>query len=118
MEADCIFCRIVAGEIPATVVADSEAALAFLDVAPWTDGHTIVIPRRHADDLLAIGDEDLAAVATLARRVAAGLVEAGAEGVNLWQSNRPAAGQTVFHLHVHVLPRHAGDRIRQPGSPG
>lgn len=117
MDTDCIFCRIGAGEIPATVVAESDAALAFLDVAPWTEGHTIVIPRRHADDVLAIDDDDLAAVASLARQVAARLVADGAEGVNLWQSSRAAAGQTVFHLHVHVLPRRAGDRIRQPGSP-
>jgi histidine triad (HIT) family protein len=118
MSTDCLFCRIVAGEIPATIIAESEGAIAFLDVGPWTAGHALVIPRRHAADLLEIDDDDLAAVALLTRRVAAAAIAEGAEGVNLWQSNRPAAGQTVFHLHVHVLPRRAGDRIRQPGAPG
>ena len=117
-DTECIFCRIVAGEIPATIIAESDAAVAILDVAPWTEGHAIVIPRRHAADLLEIDDDDLAGVASLVRRVAVAAVGDGAEGVNLWQSNRAAAGQTVFHLHVHVLPRRSGDGIRQPGSPG
>lgn len=118
-ESDCIFCRIVAGEIPATVVAESERALAFLDVGPWTDGHALVIPRRHATDIFEISDEDMAAVASLARRVATEVIsQDGVDGVNLWQSNGAAAGQTVFHLHVHVLPRRAGDTIVQPGAPG
>lgn len=118
-DSDCIFCRIVAGEIPATIVAESERALAFLDVGPWTDGHTLVIPRRHATDIFEISEEDMTAVTSLARRVATEVIsQDGVDGVNLWQSNRAAAGQTVFHLHVHVLPRRVGDAIVQPGSPG
>lgn len=117
-EADCIFCRIVAGEIPATIVREDERTVAFMDIAPATRGHALVVPRRHSRDLLEVGSEDLHAVLTaaqeLARRAEEGL---GAPGVNLLNSCGQAAWQTVFHFHIHVIPRYEGDPLRLPWVP-
>ena len=119
MADDCIFCKIVAGELPATKVHEDERTLAFMDIAPWTRGHTLVIPKAHAADLGEIGDEDLAAVARVAKQIALRQRERlGAEGNNLVNSFGSAAWQTVFHFHMHVIPRYAGDGMRLPASPG
>jgi histidine triad (HIT) family protein len=108
--ADCIFCAIVAGDAPAAVVHDDERTVAFMDIAPLTRGHSLVVPKRHADDILVADPEDVAAVARSAQRVARAAKEAfGADGINLLQTNGRVAMQTVFHLHVHVLPRYVGD---------
>ena len=118
MVAECIFCKIVAGELPATVVASDERALAFLDISPATRGHTLVIPRAHAPDIHEVQTEDLVASIVLARRVASRARERlGADGVNLLQSSGRAAWQTVFHFHIHVIPRYAGDPLRLPWVP-
>jgi histidine triad (HIT) family protein len=115
---DCIFCRIVAGELPASVVGEDERTVSFMDINPATRGHALVIPRVHATNLLEIDVEDLAAVARaaqgLARRAAERL---GADGVNLINSCGAAAWQTVFHFHVHVIPRYADDPLRLPWTP-
>src|SRR5579871_4557867 len=104
--SDCLFCRIVAGELPATVVAQSDRAIAFMDINPATRGHALVVPRAHADDLLEVGDADLAACAQLAAGLArVATAELGAAGVNLINSCGRAAWQTVFHFHIHVIPR-------------
>jgi histidine triad (HIT) family protein len=117
-DPDCIFCKVVAGEIPATLVAEDERAIAFMDISPATRGHTLVIPREHSTDLTVVGAEDLAACAALAQRVAGRQLEVlGADGVNLLNSCRPAAWQTVFHFHIHVIPRYDGDPLRLPWVP-
>ncbi len=117
-DPDCIFCKIVAGEIPSTKVHEDERTVAFMDVNPGARGHLLVIPREHAADLHAISDEDLAAVARTARDMAAKAVDRlGAEGVNIIQNNGRAAWQTVFHYHVHVVPRWQGDPIELPWTP-
>lgn len=119
MADDCLFCRIVAGELPATRVHEDERTLAFMDIAPWTRGHVLVVPKAHAADLGEISDEDLAAVAAAARRIALLQRERlGAEGNNLLNSFGAAAWQTVFHFHLHVIPRYAGDGMRLPARPG
>jgi histidine triad (HIT) family protein len=121
MAADptCLFCRIVAGEIPATVIDGDERTVAFMDINPATRGHALVIPREHAADVHAIDPEDLAAVTRTAQRVAARQRDRlGADGINLLQSSGAAAWQTVFHLHVHVIPRYADDPLRLPWTPG
>jgi histidine triad (HIT) family protein len=116
--ADCIFCRIVAGELPANIVDEDERTIAFMDIAPATRGHALVIPRTHAEDLLSVPAEDLEAVAAAARRLAAAMEERlGADGVNLLNSCGRAAWQTVFHFHVHVIPRYEGDPLRLPWVP-
>ena len=117
-DPDCLFCKIVAGEIPATRVAEDDRTIAFMDINPATRGHVLVIPREHAKDLLEIDPEDLVAVAKAAQRVAATMPERlGADGVNLLNSCGRAAWQTVFHFHVHVIPRYAGDPLRLPWTP-
>jgi histidine triad (HIT) family protein len=118
-DPDCIFCRILAGEIPASIVDEDERTIAFMDIAPATRGHALVIPRAHATDLLSVPAEDLQAVALAARRLA-GLVKErlGASGVNLLNSCGAAAWQSVFHFHVHVIPRYEGDPLRLPWVPG
>jgi histidine triad (HIT) family protein len=116
--ADCLFCKIVAGELPATIVAESERALAFADINPATVGHTLVVPRAHAKDVQDIGEADLAATIALAQRVAQAARERlGADGVNLLSSSGAAAWQTVFHFHIHVIPRYEGDPLRLPWTP-
>jgi histidine triad (HIT) family protein len=117
-DTDCIFCKIVAGAIPASIVDEDERTLAFMDIAPATRGHALVIPRAHSSDLLSIGSEDLAAVALAAQRVARRASERlGAEGVNLLNSCGRTAWQTVFHFHVHVIPRYADDPLKLPWVP-
>lgn len=111
--ASCIFCAIVAGEAPAAVVHDDERTLAFMDIAPLTPGHALVVPKRHADDILVADPDDVAAVARTAQRVARAAKDAfAADGINLLQTNGRVAMQTVFHLHVHVLPRYVGDGFK------
>jgi histidine triad (HIT) family protein len=118
MADDCIFCKIVAGDLPATRILEDERTLAFMDIAPWTRGHALVIPKAHAADLGEIGEDDLAAVSAMAKRVAARQKEVlGAEGVNLLNAFGSAAWQTVFHFHVHVIPRYEGDPLRLPWVP-
>ena len=117
-DRDCIFCKILAGEIPARMVDEDERTIAFLDIAPATRGHALVIPRAHAADLLSIEPEDLAAVALAAQRLAARAKDRlGAEGVNLINSCGTAAWQSVFHFHVHVIPRYADDPLKLPWVP-
>jgi histidine triad (HIT) family protein len=117
-DPDCLFCKLVAGELPATLVAQDERTVAFMDINPATRGHALVVPRRHASDLLQIGDEDLAACALTARRLAARMRERlGADGVNVINSCGKAAWQTVFHFHFHVVPRYVGDPLELPWVP-
>lgn len=117
-EPDCIFCKIIAGQIPGTVVAESDRAVAIMDISPATRGHALVLPRTHTPDLLSAPAEDLTAVTLLAQQLARqAKARLGADGVNLLQSSGPAAWQTVFHLHVHVIPRYAGDPLKLPWNP-
>jgi histidine triad (HIT) family protein len=118
-DPDCIFCKILAGELPASVVDEDELTVSFMDINPATRGHALVIPRRHTRDLLSIDPEDLAAVARAAQRLAGRMPERlGAAGVNLINSCGAVAWQTVFHLHMHVIPRYQGDPLRLPWVPG
>ena len=104
---DCLFCRSGAGEIPARQVYADDAAIAFLDIAPWHVGHTLVVPRRHVSDLLA-GPGVLAEIAPAIDATAALLVERlAADGLNVLSSSGATAGQEVFHLHVHLVPRYS-----------
>jgi histidine triad (HIT) family protein len=105
-ESDCIFCAIVAGAISSTTIAQSERAIAFMDINPVTDGHALVVPRAHATDLLDITAQDLAACVHLAQEVAVRAKDRlGADGVNLLNCSGLAAWQSVFHFHLHVIPR-------------
>jgi histidine triad (HIT) family protein len=118
-DPDCLFCKIVAGEVPATKVHEDDRTVAFMDINPATRGHLLCIPKAHAADIHAISDEDAGAVARTAKAMARRVVERlGADGVNILQSNGAKAWQTVFHYHVHVIPRYDGDPLRLPWVPG
>ena len=106
---DCIFCKIVRGDIPSRRVYTDDHAYAFLDVSPWHRGHCLVVPRRHVPDLIT-ADPALTEIAPAIETVARLLVERlNADGINLLSSSGEAAGQEVFHLHVHVVPRYADE---------
>ena len=118
MADDCIFCKIAAGEAPAEIVQEDESTVAFMDLNPWTRGHALVIPRRHSRNLFEIDDEDLDRTMEAAKRLALTVTDRlGCDGVNILNSSEPAAWQTVFHFHVHVIPRYEDDPLRLPGSP-
>ena len=118
-DPDCIFCGIATRTGPAEVVEADDKAIAFLDIAPATRGHTLVIPRNHADNLLEIDPEDLAHVAKMAQAIAKRMPNAlGCDGVNLLNSCGSAAWQTVFHFHMHVIPRYSDDPLSLPWTPG
>jgi histidine triad (HIT) family protein len=118
-DPDCLFCKIVAGDIPGTKVAEDERTVAFMDINPATRGHLLVVPREHATDVLEIAPDDLAAVAATGQKMARLVKERlGADGVNLLNSCGSAAWQTVFHFHLHVIPRYDDDPLRLPWVPG
>ena len=110
MKNDCIFCAIVAGEIPSFKVYEDEQVLAYLDINPFSKGHTLVIPKKHSTGLLDTDDETLAAIVARVKKVAARIQEKlGCDGFNIVQNNGEAAGQTVRHVHFHIVPRWNGD---------
>ena len=111
--SNCIFCRIASGEIPCAKVYEDEYVLAFLDLAPVHPGHTLVIPKMHYKDMLEVPAELGTAVFAAIQKVAAAVLEAtGAQGFNVMQNNRLAAGQTVFHIHWHIIPRFEDDGLK------
>jgi histidine triad (HIT) family protein len=117
-DPDCIFCQILAGQIPATIVGEDERTVAFMDINPATRGHVLVIPRTHAADLLSVDPDDLRAVAAASQRQAALAKERlGADGINLVNSCGALAWQTVFHFHMHVIPRYMDDPLQLPWTP-
>lgn len=119
MSENCIFCGIVAGDIPSTRVAETDRAIAFLDIAPATPGHLLVIPRVHSADLREAAPEDLTAVTLLAQSLIGRVIERldGATGANLLSCIGPDAWQTVFHTHLHVIPRYPDDPMVLPWKP-
>ena len=111
-EPDCVFCKIVSGEVPSFTLFEDDATLAFMDINPANEGHALVIPKEHASDLYAVSDEALARTMVTAKRVAGAIARTlNPAGLNLVQCNGPAAAQSVMHFHVHVLPRAAHDRL-------
>jgi histidine triad (HIT) family protein len=117
-DPDCIFCKIIAGELPGQIVEEDERTIAFMDINPATRGHLLVIPRAHSRNLLEISPEDLAATIATAQRMAQ-RVDQRLEpaGINLINACGSAAWQTVFHFHVHVIPRYAEDPLKLPWVP-
>ena len=108
--SDCVFCRIVAKQIPATVVHEDSHTLAFMDIGQVNPGHVLVAVKKHAADLFELDEVQAAAVAQASARIARALkAEFNPDGLSVYQANGKAAGQTVFHYHVHLVPRHPGD---------
>ena len=117
-EDDCIFCKIASGELPSERVDEDGRTVAFMDINPWTHGHALVIPRVHAKNLYEIEPADLDATMRAAQRLATRMRDRlHCDGVNLLNSCEAAAWQTVFHFHVHVIPRFEDDPLRLPGAP-
>jgi len=117
--SDCIFCKIIAGEIPSFKIYEDDDILAYLDINPFTKGHTLVIPKAHSANLLETGDDRLATVMAGVRKVAAHLKAAlPCDGFNIMQNNGAAAGQTVNHLHFHIIPRYRGEELAFKAHPG
>ena len=118
MAGDCLFCGIVSGDVPAQIVDSDEHTVAFMDISPATRGHALVVPREHSADLIEISDQDLERTFLAARRLARRMEETlEPDGYNILNSCRPAAWQTVFHFHVHVVPRYEDDPLRLPWVP-
>jgi histidine triad (HIT) family protein len=115
---DCIFCKVLSGEIPSQRVYEDEHAVAVMDINPWTRGHAVVIPRKHAADTFEIEEDELAHVVIAAKRLAEQMrATLDPAGINLLQSNGSAAWQTIFHLHFHVIPRYDDDPLELPTRP-
>jgi histidine triad (HIT) family protein len=109
---------VLSGEIPSERIYEDDHAIAVMDINPWTRGHAVVFPRKHAANLFEIEDAELEHVAVAAKRVATKMRDTlDCDGVNLLQSNGAAAWQTIFHLHVHVIPRYEGDPLQLPTRP-
>lgn len=116
--SDCLFCGIVEGSVPSQSVDSDERTVSFMDIAPATPGHALVVPRRHSANLLEIEPEDLEATVLAAQRLAKRATERlGADGVNVLNSCGEAAWQTVFHFHIHVVPRYRNDPLELPWVP-
>ena len=119
MAEDCLFCGIVAGDVPGQIVDSDEHTVAFMDINPATRGHALVVPRRHSADLMDVSDEDLTNTMLAARRLARRIRDTlDPDGFNILNSCGAAAWQTVFHFHVHVIPRYADDPLKLPWVPG
>lgn len=111
---DCIFCKIVSGDIPSFKVYETDETLAFLDIHPVAPGHVLVIPKKHSSNIFDIEASDWGAVAETVRILAIALEKSlSADGINLRMNNREHAGQDVFHPHVHIIPRFKGDGLKQ-----
>jgi len=109
---NCIFCKIANREIPCYKIYEDDLVLAFLDINPVVSGHVLVIPKKHFESIFEADEEYLERIIVVAKKISLKMKEAlGVEGVNLYQANGSIAGQTVFHFHLHVLPRTAGDSV-------
>jgi histidine triad (HIT) family protein len=116
---DCLFCGIVAGEVPAQIVDSDQHTVAFMDINPATPGHSLVVPRAHSADVFEISDEDLERTTLAARRLAKRIRSAlDPDGFNILNSSGAAAWQTIFHFHLHVIPRYDDDPLKLPWIPG
>jgi histidine triad (HIT) family protein len=114
----CIFCSVLAGDIPAEVVYEDEHSVAVMDINPWTRGHAVVMPREHTPNLYEIPDEQLERATVAAKRLALTMRERlGCDGINLLNSCEPAAWQTIGHFHLHVIPRYDDDPLELPTRP-
>ncbi|MGD0029135.1 MAG: HIT domain-containing protein [Candidatus Bathyarchaeia archaeon] len=120
MTENCVFCRIARGNAYASRIYEDKDVMAFLDARPVNEGHTLVISRKHYENVFEIPDEQLANVFKVVKKVAAAVMKSEeSEGIRILQNNGEAANQVIFHFHVHVIPEYGGqDRYRPRGTPG
>ncbi len=112
MSEDCIFCKIVRRQAPSSVVYEDERIMAFMDIRPVSEGHTLIIPKKHFVDVFDTPNDELAAMCVLSKRIALAVKKAtGADGITIVQQNGEAAGQDIFHIHVHIIPRFEGKKV-------
>lgn len=111
-DENCIFCKIAAGEIPSVTLYEDDDFRVILDLGPASKGHALILPKEHYRNLYDIDDETLAKAALLAKKMVKKLTDVlGCDGYNIVQNNEPCAGQTVFHFHMHLIPRYEGDKV-------
>lgn len=119
MENQCVFCKIIAGEIPSATIYEDDAFKVIMDISPAAKGHAIMLPKKHFANLYEMDDETASKALIVARKVATAMKEElGCAGLNLVQNNGEAAGQTVFHFHMHLIPRNQGDSVNVTWKPG
>lgn len=117
-DENCIFCKIAAGEIPSRTIYEDDSFRVIMDISPAAKGHAIILPKNHAADIFELPDEDASKILIVAKKVASAMKKAlKCDGVNILQNNGEVAGQTVFHLHVHVIPRYQDDQVKIKWSP-
>jgi histidine triad (HIT) family protein len=117
-DPDCIFCKVIAGEIPGEIVDSDEKTVTVMDINPATRGHVVVIPREHAENLMSVSEDDLAATLAAVRRITERMQETiEPAGFNVLNNMGRAAWQSIFHFHVHVIPRYADDPLQLPWLP-
>jgi len=116
--SDCLFCKIIAGEIPSTKIYEDDNVFAFLDIAPVNPGHTLVIPKEHTPNIYEMSEKTLGYVMGVVKKLSSATKDAlQADGINLEMNNDTVAGQVIFHAHLHVIPRFEGDGLKQwPGK--
>lgn len=108
---NCIFCKIIKGEIPCYKIYEDDLVMAFLDINPMTRGHTLIIPKEHKENIFELDNNLLGRIISVAKKIAEKMKINGAEGVNLYHASGSSAEQTIFHFHLHVIPRNKGDSI-------
>lgn len=112
IDSNCIFCKIAMGEIPSNTFYEDDNFRVILDISPATKGHAIIIPKNHVANIYELSEEDASKIFVVASKVAKILKEVlGCEGMNILQNNGEIAGQTVFHFHLHLIPRYVGDNV-------
>ncbi|BCN32923.1 HIT family protein [Anaeromicropila herbilytica] len=111
-QENCVFCKIVSGEIPSSTIYEDNDFKVILDISPATKGHAIIIPKNHAKNVFELSEEDASKVFVVAKKVATAMKEAlKCDGFNILQNNEEVAGQTVFHFHMHLIPRYKEDKV-------
>lgn len=119
MQSNCLFCKIIAGEIPSATVYEDEDFKVIMDIFPAAKGHAIILSKKHCENLFELDDASAAKALLVARRVAKAIqAELNCDGMNLLQNNGEAAGQTIFHFHMHLIPRYQGDQVKTTWAPG
>lgn len=118
-DLDCIFCKIANGEIPSKTLYEDNDFRVILDISPASKGHAIILPKKHADNIYELSDEDASKIFVVAKRVATVMEKIlKCDGMNILQNNGETAGQSVFHLHVHLIPRYKNDNLKIKWTPG
>lgn len=117
--SDCLFCKIANKELPSALLYEDASLISFLDIRPTNPGHALIVPKRHSRNIFDMPDEDVTSVFAAAKKIAAAVKKGvEAEGINITMNNEPAAGQVIFHSHIHVIPRFSSDGFRHwPGKP-